>query len=400
MLLALHLDGSFDAYAVAAISDISEHEAEGHLRYLADRHLLTDHSPGRFQFHDLVAAFARQHGSVVVPLAERTTALHRLADYFLRTAELADRQITPHRYRIQLDLLSRPAAVPAMPDYETALRWLTTENGNLAQVCLASAAAGLDEVCWQMAYTLRGYYFLTKRWQPWTATHEAALAATQRCGDRRAEAMISNNLGLAHLEQHAPQLAAGYYQRARELFSAAGDEHGSHTARANLAWLYYEQGHYRRFVDEMQPVYDFYSRENSERNAAITRRGIGLAQAALGRTSEATADLLAALEVFERLNLRMDAAMTLNALGELHQRTGDARRAVEVLNRAVTVAQRSGSGFEETRAHYRLGQLAAAAGDTKEARRRLSLALEGYQTLRAPQAEQVREELDVLTRGR
>jgi tetratricopeptide (TPR) repeat protein len=362
VLLSLHLNGSFDAYAAAAVSDISGHEADRHLRYLADRHLLTDHSPGRFQFHDLVASFARQDASIAVPLAERTAALHRLADYFLRAAELADRLITPHRYRIQLDLLSRPAAVPPMPDYETALRWLATENSNLAQVCLASAAAGLDQVCWQMAYTLRGYYFLTKRWQPWTATHKAALAAAQRCGDRRAEAMISNNLGLAHLEQHALKLAVGYYQQARELFSAVGDEHGEYTARANLAWLDYEQGDYRRFVDEMQPVHDFYSRDNSERNAAITRRGIGLAQAALGRTSEAMADLLAVLEAFERMDLRMDAAMTLNALGELYQRTGDARQAVEMLNRAIAMAHRAGSGFEETRAHYRLGQLAAAAG--------------------------------------
>ena len=400
VLLGLHLDGSFDAYAAAAVADISEREAVRHLRHLADRHLLANHSPGRFQFHDLVSVFARQHGLIVMPPAERTAALHRLADYFLRTAELADQRITPHRYRVQLDLLSRPAAVPPMPDYETALRWLTTENGNLVQVCLASAAAGLDEVCWQMAYTLRGYYFLTKRWQPWTATHEAALAATRRCGDRRAEAMISNNLGLAHLEQHAPQLAADYYQQARELFNAVGDEHGGHTARANLAWLYYEQGDYRHFLDQMRPVYHFYRRENSERNAAITLRGIGLAEAELGGTSEAIADLLAALEVFERIDLRMDAAMTFNALGELYQHTGDARRAIEALDRAVAMAQRSGSTFEEARAHYRLGQLAAAAGNTTEARRQLNLALEGYRTLRAPQAGQVREELDALTAGR
>ncbi|MCZ7424141.1 BTAD domain-containing putative transcriptional regulator [Micromonospora sp. WMMA1949] len=400
LLLGLHLDGSFDAYAAAAVADIPEREAARHLRHLADWHLTAGHSPGRFQFHDLVAVFARQHASIVLPPAERTEALHRLADYFLRTAEIADHRITPHRYRVQLNLLNRTVAVAPLPDYDTALRWLTTEEDNLLRVCLDSAAAGLDEVCWQMAYTLRGYYFLTKRWQPWTATHEAALVASRRCGDHRAEAMIANNLGLAHLEQHAPQLAAGYYQQARELFNAIGDEHGEHTACANLAWLHYEQRDFQRFLDEMRPVYDFYRREHSERNAAITLRGIGLAEAELGRTSEAITDLLAALEVFERIGLRMDAAMTFNALGELYQRTGDTRRAVQALDRAITAAQRSGSTFETARAHHRLGQLAAAAGNAGEARRQMNLALEGYHALRASQADQVRNDLATLTRGR
>jgi tetratricopeptide (TPR) repeat protein len=368
--------------------------------YLADRHLVVDRGTGRFQLHDLVAVFARKHGAAVVSPAERKAALHRLADYFLRTADLADHRITPHRYRVRLDLLDRPAATPPMPDYDTALRWLTTEDANLARICLASAAAALDEVTWQLAYTLRGYYYLTKRWQPWIATHEAALASTRRCADQRAEAMIANNLGLAHLEQQTPHLAAGHYQHARVLFSAVGDDHGEHTARANLAWLYYDQRDYQRFLDEMRPVYAFYRDEHSERNAAITLRGMGLAKAELSRTGEAIADLLAALEVFERIDLRMDVAMTFNALGELYQRIGDKRRAIEALDRAVTAAQRSGSTFEEARAHHRLGQLAAAARNTDEARRQLNLALEGYHALRAPQAKHVRKELDALTRGR
>jgi tetratricopeptide (TPR) repeat protein len=129
-------------------------------------------------------------------------------------------------------------------------------------------------------------------------------------------------------------------------------------------------------------------------------RGIGLAEAELGRTHQATTALLAALEVFERIDLRMDAAMTLNALGEVYQRTGDVRHALEALDRALGVAQRSGSTFEQARAHHRLGQLAAASGNRAEARIQLGLALEGYHSLRATQAELVRAELEAQTGGR
>jgi len=395
MLLGLHLKGSFDACSAAALADIPEREALRHLRYLSERHLVTDHGPDRFRFHDLVAVFARQRGSSTIPEAERSSALHRLADYFLRTADAADRRITPHRHRVPLDLLDRQTAVPSLPDYESALRWLSAENDNLRDACLEAAEAGWDELCWQLAYTLRGYYYLAKRWQPWTATHQAALAATRRCGDRRAEAMITNNIGLAYLDQRDPRRAAEHYERARELFTEAGDEHGENTARANLAWLRYTARDHRGFLDQMRPVYDFYRRTGSERNAAITQRGIGLAEAELGGSTEAIADLLAALEVFERLDLRMDAAMTFNALGEIYRSVGDPDRAVAALEQAVTAAHRSGSVFEAARAHHHLGDAAAQAGDAYEAHRQWALAWEGYQELRAPQAAQLH---DLLSR--
>ncbi|MGY4684469.1 BTAD domain-containing putative transcriptional regulator [Micromonospora aurantiaca (nom. illeg.)] len=396
LLLGATCAGAFDAHAAAAVADLPVHEVTGQLRLLADRHLVSDRLTGRYQFHDLIALFAREHASTAVPAGERAVALHRLADHLLRTADLADRIITPHRYRVPLELLDRDAAVPSLPDYDSALRWLTVEDGNLQQVCLDAAAAGLDRLCWQLAYTLRGYYFLSKRWHPWTVTHEAALAAATRLGDRRAMAMTANNLGLAYLEQHDRQRAAAHYGRARELFGEVGDAHGEHTAAANLAWLYYDERDFVRFLDEMRPVYEFYRREKSERNAAITLRGIALAEAELGRAAEAVADLLVALEVFERLGLRLDAAMALNALGEIYQRTGDLGSAVERFEQAVVAAEQSGSGYEQARAHHRLGELAAADGDPRRAREQWSLAVDGYRQLGAAQVAEVEALLDGL----
>lgn len=94
----------------------------------------------------------------------------------------------------------------------------------------------------------------------------------------------ANNLGLAYLEQHDRQRAATQYGQARELFGEVGDAHGGHTAAANLAWLYYDERNFARFLDEMRPVYACYRRENSERNAAITLRGIALQRGAARST--------------------------------------------------------------------------------------------------------------------
>jgi DNA-binding SARP family transcriptional activator len=395
--LALDPGADFDAFAAAALADVPVGQAGRQLGVLADRHLLTEHAPGRYRFHDLIGVFARKHTLHAVRADERTAALQRLADYFLRTAEAADKRITPHRYRVPIQVLGRSTARPPLPDYHAALAWLTAEQGNLADTCIAAGAAGFDVVCWQLAHLLRGYYFLVKSGPPWIATHEAALAAARRCGDVRAEAMIVNNLGLAHFERGAPGLAADYYRRARSLFAKTADAHGEITARANLAWLLLGENRFADFLAEMRPVLDFYRDNGSERNAAITLRGIGLAEAELGRFEQSAADLRQALEVFTGLGSRLDVAMTWNGLGETYQRAGDTRQAAAAFAQALATSGQSGSEYEQARARHRLGQLAAAAGDPIAAREHWTLALRQYRQLGVPSAAQVQRELDDLT---
>jgi tetratricopeptide (TPR) repeat protein len=149
----------------------------------------------------------------------------------------------------------------------------------------------------------------------------------------------------------------------------------------------------------MRPVLSFYRDHGAERNAGITLRGIGLAEAELGQFAQSVADLRQALDLFSRLNLRLDVAMTWNGLGETYQRAGDALRAAAAFAEALATSGQSGSEYEQARAHYRLGQLALAARDPSAAREHWTQALERYQMLGVPQATQTRRELDDLDRG-
>jgi DNA-binding SARP family transcriptional activator/tetratricopeptide (TPR) repeat protein len=385
-LLAAHPGTDLEAGAAVALIGLPRAEALRHLDGLAARHLLTEHARGRYRFHDLIADFARQYALAPMPGAERAAALRRVIDYSLRSAELADGLITPHRFRIPLDVADRTAALPPVHDYDAALTWLAAEQANLADACVAAGEAGLDKSCWQLAYTLRGYYFLTKRWQPWLRTHQAALAAARRCGDVRAEAMTVNNLGLAHIEQGHHAAAAQCYEDALRLFAHVRDPHGEQTARANLAWIRLAEHSYADFLRETRPILDFYRQIGAERNAAITQRGIGLAEAGLGHTDAAVANLRQALDVFTRLGLHLDAVMTLNGLGETYQGARDHARAVSAFEEALAASERYGSTFEHARARHRLGQLAADAGDSRQARQHWNQALDDYRRLGAPQA--------------
>jgi tetratricopeptide (TPR) repeat protein len=273
------------------------------------------------------------------------------------------------------------------------MRWLSAQEHVLVELCREAAGHGLDVQCWQLAYSLRGYFFLTKRWQPWVETHEAALAAARRLGDVRAEALTLNNLGLAAIEQGQSRLAQDCYQRALALFGQVGDEHGETTARANLAWIHFGAGRYREFLGELWLAHAFYEQNGSRRNAAITLRGIGLGEIEVGEFAGAVEHLEQVREVFGELELGLDLAMTLNALGEAHGRGGEPDWAGRCHREALEVSLRCGSAFEAARAHHRLGDLVAAAGDLPGARGHWEEATHGYGLLNAPQVGEVRARL-------
>lgn len=362
---------------------------------LIDRSLVERRSRGRYRLHDLVRAVARADSIQGLTSAEEARAQLRLVDFYLATADRADRTITPHRHRVPLNLTHQPAEAPDLDRYEDALAWLLDEEDNLVAACEQAASAGLEAPCWQLAFTLRGYFFITKRWAAWEATHHQALAATRRLGDRRAEAMILNNLGLVAIEQRRFDAASADYRQALELFREVGDSHGEHTSLANLAWLRFYRGDHEGFVLDATVAHDFYRREGAERNAAITLRGIALAELELGRVEVAVEHLASALAVFERLGLRLDAAMALNSLGEAHSRRLRAADAVEHHRRALAEALCCGSLFEQARAHFRLGDLAAAAAEPAAAREHWQQALRAYRDLGAPEAVHVADRLAV-----
>jgi tetratricopeptide (TPR) repeat protein len=395
-LLGVHPGTGLDAYAAAALVGMSVGQARRLLDGLVDRHLLNRPAPGRYQLHDLVAAFARGILSDALTERDRAQALRRLLDYYLQVAEQADIAITPHRHRVPLAIEYRPTATPSMINTEAAMRWLTTEEATLVGISDDAANYGFDIACWQLSYTLRGYFFLTKRWQPWLRTHKAALAAARRLGDPHAEAMTLNNLGLAAIEQGQPEVAATHYQAALTLFQQLDDAHGECTARANLAWIDFNDGRYDEFLNRLRLCHAFYEQSRSRRNAAITLRGIALGEVEIGEFTAAVEHLQQVRGVFEELGLDLDLAMAVNALGEAHARSGDNATAGRCHREALELSRRCGSTFEQARAHHRLGDLASAVGDFSNARRHWVLALGGYDTLSAPQAGEVRTRLDAL----
>jgi tetratricopeptide (TPR) repeat protein len=394
-LLGEHASRAIDSYAVAALASLGLPAARQAIDELLAAHLAEEASPGRVTMHDLLRVYAGECCRAEDTPDERSSALTRLLAFYLSTAERADLIITPYRYRIPLAVGTVPFAGPPLASHADALAWFTAEQENLAGLCRASGH-GFDTQCWQLAYTLRGFFFLAKQWDAWQETHELALAAARREGNARAEAITLNNLGLALLERGELDLAAAYYQEALRLFRHVGDHHGESNALANHASVLYYRGEFAESLRENLLALEFYERSGARRNVAITLRSIALVEIELLRLADAIGRLRRALEIFADLGLQLDAAMALNCLGEACLRgagLGDAR---QHFSSAVELSRACGSLYEQARAHYGLGQIALATGDRRQACSYWEQALAQYTRLGAAAAQEVSSRLAAI----
>jgi tetratricopeptide (TPR) repeat protein len=395
-LLGLYPGVDWSVYAAGALADLDVAAAARELERLANSHLVERDQQDRYRFHDLVRGYAARQALATVPETERSAGLQRLLTWAHETLAAADTLITPHRYRPELPTRWCQAVGPSLARYADAVAWVKAEQENLVEFCRYASERQTDPFSWQLAYQLRGFFFLVKNWDDWISTHQAALAGAMRAADHAAEAMTRNNLGLALMEKSRLDAANKQFLRARELFELSGDAHGMHNAIANHAAVLYYCGEFGRSLQANESAYEFYQRQGSSRNAAITLRSIALNEIALGDLTGAVGHLETARLMFVELGLPLDEVMAMNCLGEANLRRGDHPQAARWSLLAVERARSCGSSFEQARAYRNLGEVAAEAGKSQQAYEFWQRALSIYASLQAPQGSTVRSSLAEL----
>lgn len=347
----------------------------------------------RFRFHDLVAAYARRVASAGLAAEEARAARRKAVVWAVDMAFRADTLIEPNRYHPPFQPTSHEA--PFRGELE-ATEWMQAESRNLAALCLHAYAWGLDELCWQLAFALRGHFFLTKQWDDWEATHVTALAAARRCGDLVAETMTRNNLGLALLEMGRTDAANEHFQAVLDLGSQPGLEYARANALANQGWVRFEQRLWAESLRCNEEALRFYTDQGMQRNAAIAKRSIALSEIELAQFEDAIEHLGEAIDTFISLGLTLNEAMAKNCLGEAHLRMGDLDRAENCLLEAAERARQSPSQYEEARAMRSLGEIAITRGDRKAAIARWRTALDLYEEIGAPEAVRISDRLALI----
>lgn len=358
-MFALYPGREAGNHAIAWLAGDSARAAAAHFTEL-DRHdLITVGPGGRASPSILIRAFA---SSLADGLDDRSRldALHRLLAGYAGSAAAASGAITPPRFspsgvseQIVPDPVKFDGAVAAMA-------WCRAEAELTPQLCALAYDLGFDAECWRLAYAMREYFFTVKAIEPWIASHRIALLAAERCGDRWAQAVTRNNLGIALAEQGHVRSAAAHYRQALDILGALDDERGVATTLGHQAWASYSTGRYGDATSLAERANALNRRYDNGRSLAIMDRIMALAYSKMGRHRQALSSLAECQEILSGLALPVDEAMTLNCLGEVHCAIGDFSQAREFHALAAERSAACGGLNEEHRALRGLAVIAHA----------------------------------------
>ncbi|WP_221349898.1 AfsR/SARP family transcriptional regulator [Streptomyces beigongshangae] len=192
-LLGAHPGADFDGHAAAALTGFSPQTAESLLEDLLDARLLVQHTPGRYAFHSLVRALARESAARDPHAARR--ARHRLLDFYLEAADEAARLVQPRRERLRPAVLRHPPrTTPPLGDAAQALAWFETEQSNLRAALAWAADHGFDVHVVHLSLALTRFLHVRGRAEEESAAHRGAVAAARRLGDPVAEGTVLTDM--------------------------------------------------------------------------------------------------------------------------------------------------------------------------------------------------------------
>lgn len=86
-LLGLHPGPEFGLHAAASLAELPGHRVRQLLDDLVGAHLLEQTAPDRYQFHDLLRAYATDQAQREESPEQRQAALRRALDWYLNTAD-------------------------------------------------------------------------------------------------------------------------------------------------------------------------------------------------------------------------------------------------------------------------------------------------------------------------
>jgi tetratricopeptide (TPR) repeat protein len=331
--LGLHPGSDVDAYAAAALDDISPPAARRGLEDLYDQHLLTEIAPGRFRLHDLIREHARALAGRLDPETDRGAATARLLDYYQHTAATANTRIARQVRPAPDPAGAPPAASPGLTDMPQALAWSRAERANLL-ACLDYAAAVGQPV--RVTALTAGISALLRYDGPWADTvvrHTAAAAAAQQLGDQISLANALSDLGNAGWLTDDYPAATQAYEQAVGLYRELGNRLGQANALSNLGAVRQLTGDYPAAARALNEALGLYRDTGYRGGEAEVLNGLGAlhrvtGELALGwqchqqsletaRDVASPIDEAQALAIFQRIGAveTAEVAAELDALG-------------------------------------------------------------------------------------
>lgn len=378
-LLGLHPGPDIAVPAAASLAGASEGQVRSLLAKLARAHLVTEHSPGRYTFHDLLRVYAAELAYAHDTEEERHAANRRMLDHCLHTAHAADRLLRPHQMPISLAAPYGKLTRENLADHQQALAWFSTEHAVLLAAIDKAAATGFHTHAWQLAWTLTEFFDRRGHLHDWAASQQTALEAARQLPDLSGRAHAHRDLGRAYAQlgrladayrhlhraaelfkkagdsvyqahthhslggvldrQGRPLEALHHARQALDLFQASGDKAGQASAISAVGWYHVHLGQLHEAADYCREALTIQQGVGDRRGQAATWHNLGDAHRLLGRHSQAIKCYQQCIDLYSNLGDRYYKAIVLNDLGDTYQAMQNPRAARDAWRRALGILQ-------------------------------------------------------------
>jgi DNA-binding SARP family transcriptional activator len=365
-LLGLWQGVSIGLPAAAALLGQPEEAVAEALEVLVDAQLLQSPAPDRYRFHDLLRAYAADRAQAEEPAEIRDEAMRRVLTWYLHTMAAVARVISAHGAQVSLGELDPSCPPLSFSSVDEALDWCESERTNLVPATRLAAGLGLHDVAWKLPVAALGFFNRRTHWEEWLTTHQIALDSVRRVGDKRGEAWVLNNIGMAFARQGRDE-GISYFKQALAIRREIGDRQGEAQAANNVA---YANLLLKRVDEALHWLYlalDLQREVGHRFGEGVALNNLGEAYLELGRLDEAIDWLGQALTVYREIGARPAEGDTLSNLGKAKADLGHMADALDYLRQAEQTHHAVGDRYGEATDLKQLGEIHRLSGHMAEA---------------------------------
>jgi tetratricopeptide (TPR) repeat protein len=357
--IALHAAMALDGGTLA--------DTEAMLTALLDNHLLERATADHFRFHDLTRVYATARAAREEPEPERRKAVSRLLDYYLHTADRADRTLYPHRQRIPVSIGYAPGAAPAVDTAEAARDWLESEWRNILQAAQEAARHEWKRRCADLTHVLADFLETNGYWDEAIAAHTLALQACHDLDDSRGIARSSLELSLVSLRTGHNESAFRHAEEAARIYRSLADRRGEAAALDRIGVIHRNSGRIREALACYLDARELYLATGDLHGVSEALDHAGICYSYLGRYPEAIAHHSEALALYRGVGDRRGEAKSLSNIGGVQRDRGYHRDAMKHWQESLSICEEIGERWSLAILRHNIACIHQYKGNNEEA---------------------------------
>ncbi|WP_433382160.1 BTAD domain-containing putative transcriptional regulator [Actinoplanes sp. CA-142083] len=395
-LLGLLPGPEVTASAAASLAALPLARTRTLLAGLAEAHLITEKTAGRFSAHDLLRAYAAELARLTDRVDALRSAQHRLLDHYTHSAHRAAALVHEPSDPLTLDPPRDGVTLASLADRPDALCWFGAEYPTLVAAIERAGDEGFDAYVWRLALILWDFQDRQGRWHDLSASMANALAAAYRIGDRDAQARIHRRAAVAARRLGRGDDAEGHLRQALARYQELSDRAGEARIVFSLTVLFDQQDRHADALRHARMAFDLHQELGDRRGLASATNAIGWCLSRMGDYEEAAIHCRRALEEHRAIGDEEGEAESLDSLGMVHHHLGEHRQAVADFEGALRMFRQGADRWAQAQVLGHLGDAHLAAGAPEAARGSWREALAILHSLSHRDADAVRAKLDSL----